>query len=160
MKVRMMASQRLIAHIWRRSATTGFTLIEMLVVFSLIAVLLTLAVPRYFHALDNAQEKARQQNLATLRDALDKFRADQGRYPNELTELTHKQYLRGIPLDPVSNSTAWVLLAHPTALESGIYDVAAPVAPGTVPGETPAAAAKNPEVGLPSQGLGIPPGRE
>jgi hypothetical protein len=82
------------------------------------------------------------------------------RYPTELTELTHKQYLRGIPLDPVSNSTAWVLLAHPTALESGIYDVAAPVAPGTLPSETPAAVAKGSGTGLPSPGTGLLPSRE
>lgn len=107
-------------------ATAGFTLIELLVVFTLLALLLSIAVPRYLHATDSAREKVRMQNMATLRDALDKFKADQGRYPTELAELVRKQYLRNIPLDPVTGSSGWVPLAHPAALEPGIYDLAPP----------------------------------
>lgn len=104
----------------------GFTLIELLVVFSLLALLLSIAVPRYLGAADGAREKVRAQNLATLRDALDKFRADQGRYPTSLVDLVQQQYLRALPQDPVSGSDKWRALPHPAGAEAGIYDVAAP----------------------------------
>lgn len=104
----------------------GFTLIEMLVVFSLLALLLSIAVPRYAGVTEKAGEKARSQNLATLRDAIDKFKADQGRYPTELAELVSRNYLRSLPLDPVSGTRAWTALPHPGALEPGVYDVGPP----------------------------------
>ncbi|MDB5870670.1 MAG: gspH [Ramlibacter sp.] len=112
----------------------GFTLIELLVVFSLLALLLSIAVPRYLNATETAREKVRAQNMATLRDALDKFRADQGRYPTELGELVQKQYLRAVPLDPVSGSNNWTPMAHPAGAEPGVYDIAPPL-PATVAGE-------------------------
>ena len=104
----------------------GFTLIELLVVFALIALLLTLAVPRYATTYEAAKEKVRAQNLSTLRDAIDKFRADQGRYPSELTELIAKNYLRGLPVDPITGSTSWEIISAPTATEPGVYDVGPP----------------------------------
>ena len=110
----------------QQGSIRGFTLIELLVVFTLLALLLSIAAPRYLATVDNSRDKVRQQNLATLRDALDKFKADQGRYPNELGELVAKQYLRAIPTDPVTSTQAWVPLTHPTGLEQGVYDVAPP----------------------------------
>jgi general secretion pathway protein G len=101
----------------------GFTLIEMLVVMTLIALLLTLAVPRYFAALDNGRARVQQQNVATLRDAIDKFYADQGRYPDALDELVGKHYLRQIPLDPVSEAANWVVTAPPDPSLGNVYDV-------------------------------------
>jgi general secretion pathway protein G len=110
-------------------AYKGFTLIELLVVFALVALLLTIAVPRYMNTADAAKVKVRAQNLATLRDAIDKFKADQGRYPNELAELVQKNYLRALPEDPVSGSTGWTPVAAPGGTESGVFDVAPPGAP-------------------------------
>lgn len=110
----------------------GFTLIELLVVFTLLALLLSIAAPRYLSTVDNSKDKVRQQNLATLRDALDKFRSDKGRYPNELMELVSAQYLRSLPYDPVTGTQAWVPLTHPTGLEQGVYDVGAPPADAVV----------------------------
>jgi general secretion pathway protein G len=110
-----------------RVSNSGFTLIEMLVVFALLALLLTIAAPPYLSSLDQSREKVRQQNLATIRDALDKFKADQGRYPGELSELVSKRYLRQIPPDPVSKSSAWVAVQHPSREEAGVYDVAPPL---------------------------------
>ena len=101
-------------------------------VFTLLALLLSIAVPRYFQTVETARENVRQQNMATLRDALDKFRADQGRYPSELAELVNKQYLRRVPLDPVSGLSTWTPLNHPAGLEVGVYDVAPPVSTSAV----------------------------
>ncbi|MBU1363611.1 MAG: prepilin-type N-terminal cleavage/methylation domain-containing protein [Gammaproteobacteria bacterium] len=92
----------------------GFTLIELLVVMSVIATLLTIAVPRYFQHLDRAREASLRESLAVMRDALDKYRGDTGRYPETLEELVSKRYLRKVPPDPITESTdSWVLVPPP-----------------------------------------------
>lgn len=101
----------------------GFTLIEMLVVMTLIALLLTLAVPSYFSALDNGRVRVQQQNLATLRDAIDKFYADQGRYPEAIDELVAKKYLRHIPQDPITELANWNVIAPSDPSLGNVYDV-------------------------------------
>jgi general secretion pathway protein G len=103
---------------------SGFTLIELLVVMAIIATLLTLAVPRYFSSIDNSKEAVLKQNLATIRDSLDKYYADTGRYPDALEDLVKKRYLRAIPLDPIteSNST-WVVVAPEDPAKGAVYDV-------------------------------------
>ncbi len=106
-----------------RSMLPGFTLIEMLVVMTLIALLLTLAVPRYFNALDNGRTKVQLQNIATLRDAIDKFNADQGHYPDDLQELVAKKYLRQVPLDPFTELPNWVVIAPSDPALGNVYDV-------------------------------------
>ena len=103
----------------------GFTLIELLVVMSVIATLLTIAVPRYFQHLDRAREASLRESLAVMRDALDKYRADTGRYPETLEELVTKRYLRKVPPDPITESTeTWVVVPPPD--ESGqrkVWDI-------------------------------------
>lgn len=101
----------------------GFTLIEMLVVMTLIALLLTLAIPRYFSALDNGRVSVQRQNVATIRDAIDKFFGDQGRYPTALGELVAKRYLRQVPLDPLTEAANWVVIAPPDPTLGAVYDV-------------------------------------
>lgn len=129
----------------RRHDVAGFTLVELLVVFSLLALLLSIAAPRYLKTLDASKEKAQAQNLATIRDALDKFRADQGRYPAELSELVEKKYLRQVPLDPVSNSKSWVAVPEKDT-QTGVYDVQPPrVAQETGSPETASPAAPGAE---------------
>ena len=92
----------------------GFTLIELLVVMSVIATLLTIAVPRYFQHLDRAREAALRESLAVMRDAVDKYRGDTGRFPETLEELVTKRYLRRVPPDPITESTeSWVLVPPP-----------------------------------------------
>jgi general secretion pathway protein G len=101
----------------------GFTLIEMVVVMAIIALLLTLALPRYFHTLDNGRVTVQRQNVATIRDAIDKFAGDQGRYPDTLEELVEKRYLRDLPIDPVSEKSDWTVLAPPDGGRGAVYDV-------------------------------------
>ena len=92
----------------------GFTLIELLVVMSVIATLLTIAVPRYFQHLDRAREASLRESLAVMRDAVDKFQADTGRYPETLEELVTKRYLRKVPPDPITDATdSWVTVPPP-----------------------------------------------
>lgn len=111
-------------------ASSGFTLIELLVVFTMLGLLLSIAVPRYLTAVDNSKEKVRLQNMATIRDALDKFNADQGRYPNELMELVEKKYLKKIPVDPVVETEHWTTIKDSEGL--GIADIAPPDADSLV----------------------------
>ena len=113
----------------RRAATRGFTLIEMVVVMTLIALLLTLAIPRYFTVIDNGRLNVQRQNVATIRDAIDKFFGDQGKYPDSLDELVAKRYLRQVPIDPVSDSANWLVIAPPDSTQGAVYDVQPLVAP-------------------------------
>jgi general secretion pathway protein G len=76
--------------------------------------LLTIAVPRYFQHLDRAREASLRESLAVMRDALDKYRGDTGRYPESLDELVTKRYLRRVPPDPITESTeTWVIVPPP-----------------------------------------------
>ncbi len=102
----------------------GFTLIELLVVMSVIALLLTIAVPRYFHGVDKAREAVLKEDLSLMRSAIDQFYADAGAYPSELGDLVEKKYLRSIPLDPITESdTTWVIVPPREAELSGVFDV-------------------------------------
>ncbi len=86
----------------------GFTMIEMLVVMAIIAVLLTIALPKYFQDENRAKEAVLMENLHTTREVIDKFFADTGRYPESLSELVEKRYLRSMPLRPDSGQLAAV----------------------------------------------------
>ncbi len=101
----------------------GFTLIELMVVMVLIALLLTIAVPRYFGLIDGGQIKVQQQNQAVMRDAIDKYHGDQGRYPDTLNDLVMKHYLREIPVDPVTQTRNWITVAPREGSLGAVYDV-------------------------------------
>jgi general secretion pathway protein G len=103
---------------------SGFTLIELLVVMAILALLLSIAAPRYFESVDRAKEAALRTDLRMLREVIDKYRADTGRLPESLERLTEGRYLRAIPPDPITDSPAtWVLVAHPDGSTGGVYDV-------------------------------------
>lgn len=103
---------------------SGFTLIELLVVLAVIAILLTIALPRYFSSLEKSREAVLQQNLALLRESLDKYHADKGKYPAALDELVSARYLRAMPLDPITESNAtWISIPPAQPEMGGVYDV-------------------------------------
>lgn len=110
----------------RARGPRGFTLLEMLVVMTLIALLLTLALPRYFHALDYGRGNVQRQNVATIRDAIDKFHGDLGRYPDSLEELVTRRYLRQVPVDPVSETSNWIVVAPADTTQGNVYDIQPP----------------------------------
>lgn len=108
----------------RRRYQTGFTLIELLVVMAIIATLLSIVAPRYFDSIEKAKEAVLRQNLIIMRDAIDQFYADFGKYPLDLEELVDRRYLRSIPIDPMTESnTTWIAMPSPNEDEEGVYDL-------------------------------------
>lgn len=107
----------------RRDTNQGFTLIELSIVLALIAMLLTIAVPRYFHTLDNGKVSVQRQNIATVRDAIDKFYGDLGKYPEALEDLVAKKYLRAIPVDPLTEKADWEVVAPEDPTLGAVYDI-------------------------------------
>ena len=96
----------------------AFTLIEMLVVMAIMATLLSLVAPRYFDSLTRSKEKLLHQDLIVIRDAIDHFYSDTGHYPDTLQELVQRKYLRTLPDDPVTSSSATWLVIPPSEPEA------------------------------------------
>jgi general secretion pathway protein G len=102
----------------------GFTLIELLVVLAIVALLLTLAVPRYFPTIDAAKETILADNLRNVREVIDQYYADRGRYPDSLDQLVEKKYLRSLPVDPITDSTStWILVPPEDATKGNLYGI-------------------------------------
>jgi general secretion pathway protein G len=93
---------------------------------AIIALLLSIAAPRYIGSIESGKRAVQRQNLAVVRDAIDKFNGDQGRYPDTLQELVDKRYLREVPVDPVTERQDWTLIAVPDS-DRGIFDVRPPL---------------------------------
>jgi prepilin-type N-terminal cleavage/methylation domain-containing protein len=110
----------------QRRGPKGFTLIELIVVMAIVALLTSLAAPRYFVSLERAREASLRSSLRTMREAIDHFAADRGRYPESVVELVRARYLRELPEDPItSRRDSWVPLAAPpdSALSGQTADV-------------------------------------
>lgn len=101
----------------------GFTLVELMVVLTVIALLLSIVVPDYVGRVQRAEEAVLKENLAVMRDALDKHFADVGRYPASLEDLVAKRYLRAIPDDPLTQSKTWVVVAPADPRRGAVYDI-------------------------------------
>jgi len=108
-----------------KRSRTGFTLIELIVVLTVLALLLTIAVPRYFSHIEHAKEATLKQDLSVMRDAIDKFHGDKGRYPDQLDELVSARYIRTIPVDPITESASTWRVVPPTDTEAkgAVYDI-------------------------------------
>jgi general secretion pathway protein G len=102
----------------------GFTLIELLVVLAIVALLLTLAVPRFFPSIDRAKETILADNLRNTRTVIEQYYSDTGRYPDSLDQLVEKKYLRQLPLDPISeSSTSWIVVPPEEGAKGGVAGV-------------------------------------
>jgi general secretion pathway protein G len=109
----------------------GFTLIELLVVLGIVALLLTLAVPRFFPKIDSTKETILAENLRNTRAVIDQFHEDTGRYPESLQQLVEKKYLPALPFDPIADSdSAWIVVPPEGGDKGGVYDLHSG-APGT-----------------------------
>ena len=107
----------------------GFTLVELLVVLSLISILASMGLVQYRNSVRHSQESVLKTDLFRMRDAIDQYYADKGKYPASLDTLVSENYLRKIPEDPITRSSdTWQTVMaepdpnNPTA-EPGIYDV-------------------------------------
>ena len=113
----------------RHRSGAGFTLIELMIVMSLIVILASIGLTLYTNSVIRAKESVLKEDLFRMRDAIDQYYADKGKYPVTLDSLVSEKYLRSIPLDPFTNSAdTWRSIqsepdpTNPTA-EPGVYDV-------------------------------------
>lgn len=107
---------------WPVSSSQGFTIIELMIVVTIVGILATLAVPSYHAAIVKAKEGALRQDLFSLRDVIDQHRADKGKYPDNMQSLISAGYLRRVPTDPITGSTStWQEMVDQT--EGGMVDV-------------------------------------
>ncbi|HEY7759182.1 MAG TPA: type II secretion system protein G [Burkholderiales bacterium] len=93
---------------------------------AILALLVSIAAPRYFAHVDRAKEAALKQDLSVMRDAIDKFYGDKGRYPTDLAEMVSQRYLRSVPVDPLTESAGtWITLPPPPEAQAKgeVYDV-------------------------------------
>jgi general secretion pathway protein G len=114
---------------WPERVKNGFTLVELLIVISLISILAAMAVVQYRNSIQSGKEAVLKTNLFRMRDAIDQYYADKGKYPSALDTLVSDGYLRQIPEDPITKSRdSWQTVpaepdpSNPSA-EPGIYDV-------------------------------------
>jgi general secretion pathway protein G len=107
----------------------GFTLIETLIVVTLLVILASVGMPIYQHAVKRSQEAVLKEDLFRMRDAISQYYADKNKYPQSLQDLVSDKYLREVPKDPITDSAdTWVIVnAEPDpsdpAAQPGIYDV-------------------------------------
>jgi general secretion pathway protein G len=115
----------------------GFTLVELMVVLAVLALLVSIVAPKAIGGVTRAEEAVLKQDLAVMRDALDKHYSDSGRYPSALPELVGKRYLRSIPVDPLTKSSAtWVVVPPADPDKGAVFDVRSG-APGVGSNGTP-----------------------
>ncbi|MFN2445812.1 MAG: type II secretion system protein [Vicinamibacterales bacterium] len=113
----------------RQAGERGWTIIELLVVITIVVILASMGMVQYRNSIVRTREAVLKEDLFRMRDAIDQYHADKGKYPQSLEELVTDGYLREIPEDPItqSSSTWQAVPAEPDpnnpAAEPGVYDV-------------------------------------
>ncbi|MGV0983640.1 MAG: type II secretion system protein [Limnohabitans sp.] len=107
-----------------KTKNQGFTLIELLVVFAIVALLSSIAVPKYFSSLQKSRESVLRYDLSVMRESIDKYFSDNGSYPESLQQLVEKRYLKSIPKDPIAQANdLWVVVPPIDGLPGSVYDI-------------------------------------
>lgn len=113
---------------WRRLRSRGFTLLELMVVISIIMILMAVAVPVYNQSVVQARESVLRSNLSTLRNVISQYTLDKQKAPQSLDDLVTAGYLRQIPVDPMTRQPNWEVVQEDVMLavdqqDPGITDV-------------------------------------
>jgi general secretion pathway protein G len=102
----------------------GLPSLSFLVVMAIIALLLSIAVPKYFGSVDRSKDTVLRQDLSVMREAIDKYYGDKSVYPSSLEDLVTNKYIRKIPKDPITNSdTTWIIVAPKSGVTGTVYDI-------------------------------------
>ena len=116
----------------KRPSEGGFTLLELLVVMTIIGILAAIAVPALRDSPQRAREATLRGDLFTFRSVIDQYKGDKGNYPADLEVLIRDGYMRRIPLDPMTKAADWVLTMEEEPSEPDDPAVAEPVVPGII----------------------------
>src|SRR5512145_2318036 len=106
---------------WQTTAQAGFTLLELMIVISVIIILAAITLPQYQKTIMHTREAVLRDDLFKMRSLIDQFAADKGRLPQSLDELVSEGYMREVPVDPMTNQKDWAITMgdDPNSIDGG-----------------------------------------
>lgn len=107
----------------KRLKPNGFTFVELMVVMAIVAMLISIALPRYFEGLQRSREVVLKEDLNVIRKAIDHYHADKNTYPANLQILVSERYLKFIPEDPITSSSETWQTVMPPDNSNQVYDL-------------------------------------